>query len=229
MVIGAAGDEHRVRAGDLEIAVTRLRVVIGMIRLERIQPRVVQFLDPAVDGSKSRVCERRETAGLVNDGNHLFRRRAASRDEAGASPRQPSLECIVRVDSVPGGDKRAGDLRTANGAAVLSVRAFEKRRDVDWRAQPAKALGDLLHALDPALALAFEEARERSAAGVHEIAEHVDVAAVLDSGDLDAGNERDAGRRAEATDFPDSRHRIVIGDGDPLQTGGGALLYQLLR
>ena len=68
-------------------------------------------------------------------------------------------------------------------------------------------------AIDAALALLGEERLERRRRGVDEVAEHVDVHAVGDGRDLDAGDELDAGARAgRGGRGATAADRVVIGD-----------------
>ena len=159
--------------------------------------------------------ERRDAAGVVNAREHLFGRRADARHERRPAGRQPALERLGDVRHVPAVDQRARDPRPADGLA--SNRSSPGCRigvRVEHDAVRASRVDHLAHAIDAALALLGEKRLQRRRVGVDEVAEHVDVGAVDDGRDLDAGDELDAARaRRPRPPRRQPADRVVIGDG----------------
>ncbi len=88
---------------------------------------------------------------------------------------------------------------------------------------------DLSLAVDPvAVHLLGEEALQRRRVGVEAVAEDVDVLAVLDGGDLDAGHEAHGGRARRRFGAVEAGDRVVIGDRERCHAGGTGTTYQLL-
>ena len=132
--------------------------------------------------------ERRDPAGLVDDGDDLFGRRAAPRHVTRRRRTRGSERTPRRASHVPGGQEGGGDLRPADASPARRRRRGSARRR---SGQPSAASRSPISrdAAEPILALAIEERAQAGRRGVDEIAEHVHVAAVGDGADLDAGNE----------------------------------------
>jgi hypothetical protein len=90
--VGSAGDKQSVLTRQRGIAGSRGRIVIGMVRLERVNAGGDKLGDPFVVTDETRVSERSEAAGVVNAGNHSFRPGARARDERRPAAHQQSVE-----------------------------------------------------------------------------------------------------------------------------------------
>ena len=78
----------------------------------------------------------------------------------------------------------------------------------------ASFVADLAHARDAQRTLSFENRGQRRARRIEEVAEHVHVAAIVDRGDLDAGDDADVDALRHVGDLGNRRDRVVIGDAD---------------
>jgi hypothetical protein len=84
-----------------------------------------------------------------------------------------------------------------------------------------RAVGDLAHAHDAKRALTVQQRRSGALAGSKKYPEHVDVAAVIDGGELDAGNDANPFAAAGRRHLRQRRDRVVIGHADRGEPGSG--------
>ena len=161
---------------------------------------------------------RRRLRTIADD---LVRRRAASRQRTPAgrprgsvrTPRRDRATCPAATSaSATCGRPTLRPLRRSVASSRLDVDRHAERRPAARRSRSTRRT--------PILALRREELR-RSAAivGIDEVAEHVDVAAALDRGDLDPGDEPHAVRAAAAAASASPADGVVIGDADRGEPG----------
>ena len=117
--------------------------------------------------------------------------------------------------------------RWAADRVFTAVAPREQRLDVHGRTQVREPRADLADARDPRLPLLGEKRDERRVADVHQVAEHVNIALVLDRRDLDAVHQLHAelaGRRVGGGQPPD---RVVVRDAKHSNAGEPGLLDQI--
>ena len=139
---------------------------------------------------------------------------ADPRHVGGAAFAEQPVEGVAPIDRVAARHQGVGNLRTADGLARLPRQRRDQAAHVDGTAEIAQPFADRRDPRDALRALLQQKRVEIVRSGIDEVAEHVDVAPVLDRGDLDAvaRAERPAsgGRRARRR----AAGRVVIGDAD---------------
>ena len=192
--VGAAGHQQPVARGDRGVARDRGVVVVAVPHLDRRQPG----RDPALDGVVALrlpgMRQRGDAAGAGDHRHDLGHRRAGPRHERRLARRQVAVERIGDRGDVAGGDQRARDHRPADRPFVVAVGAAAVGDERHRHAERGQPLLDRDDAGAAMAALLGEERGQRRRRRIDAVAEDVDVLAVLDRGDLDAGQEAQAGR-----------------------------------
>ena len=160
--------------------------------------------------------------GVLADARH--ERRLARRREIDRTPPAATTTC-------PASHQRARDHRPPDRCARPRRgrrQQMRRRRCATPSARQPRA--DLAHALDAAGALRPEKLRQRGVRGIDEVAEDVDVAALVDGGDLDAVDELDVDRAsAGAAHLRQAGDRVVIGDAHHRDPGRDGALDEPAR
>ena len=144
-----------------------------------------------------------------------------ARHKGGASGRQPSIERVLHRCRVAGAHQFARDLRTADRRTGPGRRRRQHSLNVRGNVERCQPARDRPDALNTQGALSDEQRRQRLALGIEEVAQHVDVTAIVDRRDLDAGNDADALRLRGRRDFRKRSHGVVIGDADGRESRRG--------
>ena len=153
-------------------------------------------------------------AGAVDDVDHRLGGGAVRGTNAGTPVPEPPVERFTRVGHVAGGDHRARDLRPADRPAGLAARLLRASGSTSTGTPSAASRAPIASTRAiRAVRWAARNAASALVARIEEVAEHVDVASVLDGGDLDAADGLDAALARRRLDLVDSRRRVVIGDG----------------
>ena len=177
-------------------------IMIGVPGLQRIEAGGGQRRDTIVALCNTRVRERGNAAGVMDDGDDLFGTGAAPRHERGAAELEKAVEGLVARRHVAGGQQRRGQVRPADALATRALR--EDRRDVIRHTERGQPFSHFVDAPQPVLPLAVEKRAQARAARVDEVAEHVDVTPIVNRADLDARDQLESGvaRRVAAASLP---------------------------
>src|SRR6185503_17835492 len=163
-----------------------------------------------VHRGQSRMSHRDQSAGFTDDRKDGFRRRAASCHERRPPDPKQAREHIVTVARVPGTDERIGDLRPADTATAFGSQRLDIH-DIPKGGKPIAYLPDPLDSLHP---LRLQELAQRRALRIDEVRQHVEVAAFLDRGNLDAGDQPEAEPPRGIIRLYQPGTGVVIGDAD---------------
>ena len=151
-----------------------------------VEPRVGERWNSRIEAKLPGMCERRDPAGVVNDLDDRFRRRAFARDEAGPSAAEPAIEGLLRARHMSGVDHRARDLRPPDRPAALRGDVCSSIGSTSI-GTPSAASRDRSPSTRAILAARCrQEERQPLVLRVEKVAEHVKVAARVDRGDFNA-------------------------------------------
>ena len=225
--VGSPGDQQIQPRCEREVPFNAGCVVVWMVGLERIEASIAKPVDPRVHVCLSRMCNRCESARVMQDRNNLLRRRTGARHESRPPGGQPAIERFTRVGNVAGRDHRAGHLWTSDGSSGLLAGLAQQWGQIDRQAQLGEPRADRLDARDSLRALPGQELRQLRVGGIDEIAEHVHVSARVHSGNLDSADGLDAVRQSRSAHLRDGRRRVVICDRHGRHPGGGGAFHEL--
>ncbi len=147
----------------------------------------------------SRMRQRREAVGGVDDLDDVRRRRTRARHERGHAGGEKAIERLLQRLHVAGLEQRACQQRPSDRAARPGRRVFEDALDLDRCAQRREPRADLAQPRHAKRALLLQERRQRLVIDVDEVAQDVDVAFLVDRRDLDARNQPKSGGRRRLT------------------------------
>ena len=204
-------------------------VVIGMVRLDRIETGLGPCLDPRSSPALSRMCDRCQSARAVKHVDDRFRRWTFSRNERGPSDIEPAIECLLNAADVAGLDHRQGDLRAADRTAALSPALLDHGPDIDRDTSLGEPRSDRFDARDTDGPLSRQHRCEALVPGVEEVPEHVQVLAVDDGRDLDTDHRKQPVSLRLSTHFRDRSRCVVIGHREDRHAGNGCALDELAR
>ena len=222
VIIRSPGHGEPVHGGKVTVTVLGLVVVITVADFERLQSRGRKPGDEVVHRGQSRMGHRDQSSGVAGNSENRFGRRAAAGHERRPTDPKEARERIVAIARVPGAHERIGELRAADAAAGLRSQWFH----VDGIAQSGQTIPDLSHALEALSPLRVQELPQHVALGIDEVRQHVDVAAILDGRNLDAGYQSQAEPPCGVIRLRQPRTRVVIGDADRPKPALGRACYE---
>jgi len=236
MVVAAAGgDERRLRC-DRSDGLDRERIKGPVVDLEAAEAGGLELADQVrALGRFGEVGQDRQAARRANRPDGIDRAEALAGDIAWPAPREVHREGLLDARHVALRDHRAGDTWPAEGILVAGRRK-RLERVVD-RARDVPEAAD--HALEPmpaAAALQGEGRLELVVVGVDPEPEDVDLTLSEvepiggDRVELDPREEVQAGWDVvRVEDVADAGERVVVGDREEPDTGGGRLGDELRR
>lgn len=221
MKVGSSRNGQSQVCGHSAVPGFRRGIVIAVTRFDGGQPVVGKACNTVVDVRQSGMCERRDAARRREDLDYPRDRRSPPGNERGAPGAQQPIECVPAIGGVPGLDQRIGHLRPPDAPVRMPPRPRDEQVQRHGQPQRPQSLADLDDTPEAIGPLRLEKRSQPVAAGVEEVAEHVNVPALLDGGDLDAAHKRDAGGFRGAASLGQAGRRVVIGDADRAESGGG--------
>lgn len=229
MKIRAARYGQTQRRRDLHVACRRLGIVIRMKHLEGIESGRGKSFEPVVASDEGRVCERRKASRLVNVSEDVRGRWPGARDECRSSSRQPAIECLAHAGRVPGGNKGPRNPGPPGCSCAIVERRPKDRFGIQSNAEIREPVDDPADTIDPAPPRNGKKRQEALRVLVDVVAEHVDVRAVVNRGDLNPRYERHTTCRAGMGGFGAAAHGVVIGHPEHADPGAGGTGNELGR
>ena len=197
----------------LTVTIFGCAIVIAMANFERLQSGGGKAWDEMVHRGQTGMGHRHETARLTHDSQDRFGRWSAARHERRPARSKQPLERIITIARLSRAHERIGDLRPSNTATAAGSQLLA----VDDIPERGQAIAYLSNPFQSLRTLRLEELSQRSAPRIDEVGKHVQVAAVLDGGNLDTANKPKPAPACGVICFPVSGARVVIGDTDRAQ------------
>ena len=122
-----------------------------------------------------------------------------------------TVKGIVSIARVTGRHERVGNLRPADAAAALPLRGREHCLAVDGTPERLQPLGHLAHPSHAIRTLAAQKRLQYRTSWIDEVREHVDVASILNSGNLDAIHQAEAVAFCRLTRFRETGESVMVG------------------
>ena len=191
MKVGSAGHQELQFARQRHVLRHQGGVVVRVKGLNRVEPRVSQGSDAGREPEFSRMRQRGDATGLVNNVDDRSRLRSRARHKCRTPSAKPAIERLSGVRDVPRIDHGARNLGTANGAPVLRAGLGYQRAHINRHIQRRKPFADGGHPRDSRAALRRQERPERLVQRVKEIPEDMDVPAGIYRGDFNTAHRVD--------------------------------------
>ena len=184
------------------------------------------FLDHAVTPVG---CRMRQHGHSASGNNHFHTVERAWRVillVVAALPMQDALKRCASVGDMAARDKRVGDVWTTDGPAVDGLRQHVRPGDV---VVGGDAVNNTLSPMQPAVADPCRLAHNRRVCGVEQVREHVHARWAEIGAQLHPGQNLHATKGCCAKRFVPPCGRVVVGEGDGAEPGGGGRMDELCR
>lgn len=227
VIVGPARRQEREILRHEAIAFDRGGIMIRMVDLDRIEACSRERRNARVDLRAARMRERRETSGPMNRVDDVLRGGAGSRNERGAIASQPSIEGLLGIGDVAGGDHGARDLRASDRAVRALVSRCEQRLKIRWHTERGEAFGDGEHPGHARCTLRGEKRAECLISRIEKVPKDVDIATVFDRCHFNARDRLDAALAGEPAHLVHGCDGVVIGSGDDREPDAYGFIDQL--
>lgn len=229
VIVRPPGQREPEPGGHFDITPGHRVIVIGMVRLERVQAGSRKIWNPLVVSDQDGVRQRREPSRLVNAVEDFLRTRTSPRNERRPSALQPAPKCFIHVRHMTAGDERSGNPRTTGRLQGVVKSRLKNRIGIELNAMLRQSMHHFVHPIDPPAALLAKKRLQCSRAGVDEVAENVDVGAFDNRGDLNPGNEINPRGLACLQGGLTSGGRVMVGDAEDFDPGCGRTGHEVRR
>jgi len=152
VVVGAARTSDAERGGHRDVPRRGRRVVVAVVRLDRVEPIGHKPGNPLVVSHEPGVRKRRQTASLMNVADDVRRRSAGTRHERRPALREPAVERLVCRRDVARGNQRTRDPRPPGGLRRILQSGAQERLGVERYpvfGKPRHRLTEAIDALPP--------------------------------------------------------------------------------
>ena len=161
--------------------------MIGVKRFDRVEAGGGKRRNAWAETELAGVRDRRDAARLVDDLDDRVGRRTSRGHEAGAARGRASGRTPHACSATcPASTIARATCGRPIERPLSRLACSHHRLDVDRHAKRREARADRLDARNSCRALRDQKRRQAPRAGVEQVAEHVEVAALLDGGDFDA-------------------------------------------
>jgi len=216
--IGSARHREAVLRRKCAVTIFGRSIVIAVAHFERLQSAGGKPRNQMVHRGQTGMRHRDEAPSLANDSKDRFGRRSAPRHERGLAGAEQPLERIIPIARMSRAHERIRYLWPADRPPRSDEHDGRERLEVDNISEVRQPGADLSNTLDALSALPVKKCCQRRMLRIHEIGQHVNIAAILDGCDLDTAYEPNSSSVRFSIRLRDPCARVVIGHTDDSET-----------
>jgi hypothetical protein len=224
--VAAAGAQQSKLEGYVGETRPQVRIVTGVPGLDRVQPLLLESLDQGSGASFLEMGHRDHASCVMDNGRDGSKWGESLFHECGPTSPDPTIEGIVGVKCSAMPYDRASDVWPANRTAP---RLLQHALEGQLHTMPLQLLDHLLSPPHPVRPAAFQKILELGRVRRHVVTQHVHLTPVRRNRELASGDYPHTKALPFRERLRNSGHRVVIGEPDSVEAGGGGSLHDSFR